>query len=132
MKKLKTLGALVLALLVLLASTHFFVDVHYCGDRLKAVSFLSEADGCGHSELPPCHGNLMKGCCENEQITHDAQDLKKEVVEVQVPTTFGDLVENTPLAVEVIPAVVRPKTFIASDPPLPVTNRQALFSVFLI
>lgn len=132
MKKLKTLGSLVLALLVLLASSHFFVDIHYCGDRLKAVSFLSEADGCGHSELPPCHRNLIKGCCENEQITHDAQDLKKEVVEVQVPTTFGDLVANTPLAVEVIPAVVRPKTFIASDPPLPVTNRQVLFSVFLI
>ena len=134
MKKVKTIGSILLAALVLLASSNFFVDVHFCGDHLKAISFLSEADGCGHAELPPCHREAMKGCCENTQISHDAQDLKKEAVSIQIsPTVESGLVCNALAVAEIVPEFTTEKKSSRSyKPPLPKTDRQVVLSVFLI
>jgi hypothetical protein len=134
MKKLRTIGSSLLALLVLLASSHFFVDVHFCGDQLKAISFLSEADGCGHAQMPPCHRDLMNGCCENQQITHDAQDLKKEAVAIQIsPTVDAAIVHHAWVLAEIIPQAVQRKTHLLSyKPPLPNSDRHAVLSVFVI
>jgi hypothetical protein len=134
MKLLRPIGSMLLALLVVVASSNFFVDVHMCGKEVKAVSFLSEADGCGHASMPPCHRALMKGCCDNQQIQHDAQDVKKEVTTVQVPTPACiDLIPTAVLLAEVIPSVFTAGAFeIPVDPPLRSIDRTVLLAVFLI
>jgi hypothetical protein len=134
MKVVRSIGSLALALLVLMASSHFFVDMHLCGDKVKAVSFLSEADGCGHAKLPPCHQKLMKDCCDNEQIEHAAQDVKKEVVSVQLPTpTSIDLLHHTLVLAEFIPSVEPTRLHNTPyDPPLRAVDRNVLHAIFLI
>lgn len=134
MKKLKTIGSSALALLVLLASSHFFVDVHFCGDKLKAISFLSEADGCGHADMPPCHRDLMNGCCENQQISHDAQDLKKETASIQIsPSPQLDVVLHPLVLAEIVPQSLHQENLrLPYKPPLPTIDRHAVLSVFLI
>ena len=134
MKKLRTIGSSTLALLVLLASSHFFVDVHFCGDKLKAISFLAEADGCGHAEMPPCHRDLMNGCCDNQQISHDAQDLKKEAVSIQFSPSIDTGVILHPVALsEIVPQTANQENLLlAYKPPLPTKDRHAVLSVFLI
>lgn len=72
MQLFKTITACTLAALTLLASSTFYVGLHICQGKVKAVALLHEADGCGHQSLPPCHRKMMENCCDDEQITHEA------------------------------------------------------------
>ena len=78
MRIISSIVSFLLAGLVLLASSNFYITSHSCGGRVNKIAFLEKADGCGHALMPPCHRAMMKGCCEDDVITHDAQDLKVE------------------------------------------------------
>lgn len=69
----RLLYACLMAALVLMASTSFYVGMHVCGDRVRAVALLDEADGCGHQSLPPCHRKTAGNCCSNEILEHDGE-----------------------------------------------------------
>lgn len=134
MKLLRTIFSLLLALLVLLASSSFFVDVHTCGGMVKAVALLDEADGCGHQSLPPCHRAAMKGCCENESIMHEADDFKSQSNEVTIQLLpLADVEHHLVLIAEIIPSTVLSTVdFPNYKPPLRTCDKLTTLQVFLI
>jgi hypothetical protein len=134
MKVIRSISSIILALLVLAASSSFYVGVHSCGGTVNAVAFMQEADGCGHQSLPPCHRQLMKGCCENESIVHQGEDFKTYSTQITIAASpFVDVVLPSVLLAEVIPSAVISKTYYYNyDPPLRATDRTIDLQVFLI
>ena len=134
MKTIRPISSIILALLVLMASSSFYVDVHVCGGSVKAVAFLEEADGCGHQQLPPCHRALVKGCCENETISHEGEGFKSSLVKISIaPSPSIDIEQPTVLLAEIIPAAPVSQTqYYNYDPPLRSTDRTIDLQVFLI
>ena len=109
-----------LALLVLLASSSFFVDVHTCGGMVKGVALLDQADGCGHQALPPCHKKPMKGCCENDQVVHEGLDFKvTETATLNSSLIVSSIIyHNTVVLAQIVPTVtVKPNHFLYEHPP---------------
>lgn len=134
MKATRSISSILLAVLVLMASSSFYVDVHVCGGSVKAVAFLEQADGCGHATLPPCHLALMKGCCENESIVHKGDDFKTYSSEITITTSpFVDVVLPSILLAEIIPSALVVNTHYRNyDPPLRSTDRTIDLQVFNI
>jgi hypothetical protein len=73
MKKFRQILSLVFAAMVFISSSSFSFGMHHCGGEVRDVAFLSTADGCGHSQLPPCHKKLMAGCCSDETVSYAGQ-----------------------------------------------------------
>jgi hypothetical protein len=134
MKSIRPISSIILTLLVLMASSSFYVDMHFCGGDVKEMAFLEQADGCGHQQLPPCHRALMKGCCENETISHEGQGFKNSFVKISIdPSLSIDIEQSQVLLSEVIPTVPVAKTqYHNYDPPLRSTDRTIDLQVFLI
>jgi hypothetical protein len=133
MKLFRTISSLLLATLVLMASSSFYVGVHTCGGTVKAVAFLEEADDCGHQSLPPCHRQLMKGCCENENIMHDGDDFKSQSSQITVEIPFATELEQVDVLVaEIIPSVLSTVEYPTYDPPLRTSDKLTTLQVFLI
>lgn len=119
MKLFRTISSLLLAVLVLMASSSFYVGVHSCGGTVKAVAFLQEADGCGHQDFPPCHRKAMEGCCENDLVIHESQELKTEAAGIVLPTLFSsDVMHQAVVLAEIIPAAeINPPLYFSDHPP---------------
>lgn len=119
MKLFHTISSLLLAALVLMASSSFYVGVHYCGGTVKEVAFLNKADGCGHQQLPPCHRKAMEGCCDDEQLIHESQDINGATVKILLPVLSStDVIHNTLVVAEIIPtAYVFPTSYFTDHPP---------------
>ena len=72
-----------MAFMLLLSSTGFAMDVHYCQDQLKSISLIGKAKSCHEKqETPPCHhkkDSLSKAekdnCCHNETVVIEKSDL---------------------------------------------------------
>lgn len=88
MRHIRTILSLSLAALVLLASSSFYVGIHVCRGKVKAVALLDEADGCGHKTMPPCHRSMMDNCCDNEQIEHEASVVQLVQYSVNISPVF--------------------------------------------
>lgn len=135
MNMFRTISSLLLAALVLLASSSFYVGVHSCGGTVKAVAFLNDADGCGHNQLPPCHRKAMEGCCDDEQITHQSQDLKANATVVSLTDiSSSPIIHHTVVLSEIIPTVeLNPVSYFSDHPPA-LTGNDILVSIqsFLI
>jgi len=117
----RTIFCLVMACLVLMASSSFYVGVHYCAGEVKAMALLSQADGCGHDQLPPCHRKAMEGCCHDEQVVHESQELKSESTTIiRAPLSSSEIIFNTMVVGEVIPAfeAIRIRSFPDHPPAL--------------
>ncbi|MBX2956592.1 MAG: hypothetical protein KF846_10560 [Cyclobacteriaceae bacterium] len=134
MKLFRTISSLLLAVLVLMASSSFYVGVHYCGGSVKAVAFLNEADGCGHQQLPPCHRKAMKGCCEDDQIVHERIDFKTVDALSFESIMATPVVHHTIVLAEVIPTANANPTNYFSDHPPALTGHDIIISIqsFLI
>lgn len=130
MKLFRTISSLLLAPLVLLASSSFYVGVHSCGGTVNAIAFLDEADGCGHQQLPPCHRKAMEGCCADEQLIHKSQELKASSANITLPLlSAADPIHNTVILAEIIPAVhTTPTTYIDDHPPA-LTGHDIILSI---
>ncbi len=85
---LHRITALSMALLMLLSSTGFFMDAHYCEDQLQGISFFGKAKSChDKQEIPPCHKTKKTcqhqkdgitdkdNCCHNERIVIEKSEL---------------------------------------------------------
>lgn len=133
MRIANSIVSLLLAFLVLLASSSFYVTSHACGGRINKIAFLEKADGCGHSLMPPCHRKMMKGCCEDETITHDAQDLKMESkLSVNAVPAFIFIADAVLLS-EIIPVHAYSETgYVNYDTPLRSDDLLVAHHVFLI
>jgi hypothetical protein len=134
MRLIKSILSCVLAVLVLTAGSHFYVGIHHCGKTVKEITFLKQADGCGHAQMPPCHRVLMKACCEDETIQHEAQDFKLYPQKHDLKSQpFITLEQPAQIISEIIPSSdILDLKFIQYDPPLRVTDVTVDLQVFLI
>lgn len=135
MKALRSISAVVLALLVLISSTSFKVGIHLCMGDVQNVSFFSRAAGCEKQQsLPPCHRQTKTRCCDDETVIHKADDLKASIA--QMPVAVGapmDLEKPLILISEIIPAApVSRSSYRNYDPPLPSDDLTVELQVFLI
>lgn len=77
------ISSLLMALLVLLSTLSFSVDMHFCGDHLVDFSLFEEVEGCGMKAKPAIASSLcetvemdMDCCSDVEFVVEGQQDLK--------------------------------------------------------
>ena len=100
MKFLQKIGSLILGLLVLVASTGFVVNQHYCKGELKASALFKEAKSCQTRQqtVPSCPlhkkpQNHQKDCCKNQSQEFKADDFESTTqlvvnLDNSLPTSF--------------------------------------------
>jgi hypothetical protein len=83
MKFLKPIVSSLLALLVLVSSSSFMVNMHFCGGHVQSVSFIEDAAACPMEvQLPPCHKKMAvkkSGCCEDKHVAFEGKDFNTQV-----------------------------------------------------
>jgi len=133
-KIVRTIFSITLAVLVLFASSSFYFSTHVCGGEVKAVAFLHIADGCGHTQLPPCHKAMAKSCCEDNVISHEAQDVKKESsLETRVILPSFELTVTPAIFALIVPETRHhSNNYLHYDTPLLGTDRTVVLCSFLI
>ncbi len=79
-EKLHKAGSFAMALLLLLSTLSFSMDMHYCGDHLVDFSLFDKAAGCGMEVDAPADAtdcDMLQadmGCCSDVQILVEGQD----------------------------------------------------------
>ncbi len=69
--------SLSMAIVVLLSTTSFTINMHYCGDTLMDTAVFHKAETCGMEMENPSSKDCSvtkKNCCSDEQIVIDGQD----------------------------------------------------------
>ncbi|CAL2104116.1 conserved protein of unknown function [Tenacibaculum sp. 190130A14a] len=73
----------VMAIMVLLSTVSFTIDMHYCGDTLVDTAIFKKAKNCGmNMKASTSNSNsecsvTKKNCCTDKQVTIDGQDELK-------------------------------------------------------
>lgn len=146
---LHRITAISMALLMLLSSTGFSMDMHYCQDQLKGISLIGKAKSChDRQETPPCHKtkktchhteeNLSQAeqdnCCHNETVVIEKSDL--DATPTQIATSQDIQLDFVAAFIAVyvfnysVHAVFQP--YAKYKPPLPDRDIQVLYQTFLI
>lgn len=73
--------AMCMAIVVLMTTTSFTIDMHYCGDTMVDYSFFHKAASCKMQKAAltsSCETPEMKkkSCCSDEQLIVTGQDFK--------------------------------------------------------
>lgn len=135
MKALRFISLISLATLVLVSSTSFMVGMHFCGKELQNFALFSKADGC-HLEkpIPPCHKPASPGCCDDETIVHQREDIKVSVKQPYLSPIVAVIIEQAPLLIsEIIPGEpVAQTAFYHYEPPLRSADLIISLQIFLI
>jgi hypothetical protein len=82
MKFIKSIVSSTLALLVLVSSSSFMVNMHFCGGHVQSVSLIEDAAACPMEVLPPCHKKMAvkkSGCCEDKHVAFEGKDFNTQV-----------------------------------------------------
>lgn len=136
MKLLRPILSVALAMLVLFSATRFSVGLHYCSGDLQHIAFFDKAPACDKEEnLPPCHQQQPKSCCEDTVVTHATQEtLQPPVIHHGVgPDLLSDLTYAEVVVAEIIPAApARDAGYTHHSPPLPSADLTIINQVFLI
>lgn len=105
-KAIRTISSIVLALLVLVSSTSFMVGVHLCMGDVQNVALFTKAPSCPNErQVPPCHRHTPDPCCEDEVLTHEAEELKLSSASITVyPLVAADVEQTVALIAEIIPS----------------------------
>ena len=127
-----------MAVVVVITTTSFTVDMHYCGSSLVDFSFFDSADGCGMEKIETpssCEDATITqtSCCTDKQIAVEGQDdMKQDAVKLS---------KNQQLFVAAFTYSylnifndLRNKDNLVTDypPPLPKNNVYILYQTFLI
>jgi hypothetical protein len=135
MKALRSISAVVLALLVLISSTSFMVGMHLCMGEVQNIALFAKAEGCEKEQsLPPCHRHTNAPCCEDETVIHETDDFKASAAHyhVAVPVPI-DIEQPLILISEVIPTTPLARfKYHHYDPPLRSCDLTVEHRVFLI
>lgn len=107
MKGLKPIVSSLLAMLVLVSSSSFMVNMHFCGGQMQSVSLIEEATPCPMEvQLPPCHKKMeikKSGCCEDKHITFEGKDFNAKVQDFSLLNWQAiNWVSSLPVIMEVI------------------------------
>jgi len=133
--------SLVMALLILITSVGFSLDIHYCNGQLKSVSFFGKAKSChDNSVQKSCshHKELQKDndCCENRTFVFQSdldKDLDSKVFTLPVTKELSSFI----VAFTIVSLNLYPKfetNIIESYYSNPIIHRDiyVLFETFLI
>ncbi len=135
MKAVKSIAAIVLALLVLVASTSFMIGMHFCMGEVQNIALFTKADGCEKEQsLPPCHLDQKAPCCADETVIHYGDDFKASITHFHVVAPAAIHIEQ-PLTLisEVIPSAPFSRThYYNYNPPLRSWDLTVQHQVFLI
>ena len=144
------IAAISMALLMMLSSTGFSMDIHYCQDQMKGISLFGKAKSCHDKEAtPPCH-KIKKSChhqenddvnkaekdncCHNETVIIEKSDL--DATATQIATIQDIQLDFVAAFVAVyilnynVQADFQP--YAQYKPPLPDRDVQVLYQTFLI
>ncbi len=107
MKLLKTILSVSLALMVLISSSSFVVNMHFCGGQVQSISFIEDADPCPMEvQLPPCHKNIAikkSGCCEDKHLSFEGKDFNSQIKDFSTQTSqVANWVSAQPVIMDVI------------------------------
>lgn len=106
-KKIHISFSFLMASLLLISSTSLSVDMHFCGNTLKSISFFGKAKNCfelaampsnckHHTKKSPTNPHCKqdkKDCCQNKNLVLKADfDYDKVKEEVVRSFDFQDLV----------------------------------------
>ena len=121
---IKKISHIILALLVLATTAGMTISEHYCGDTLREVSFMVEADPC-------C--DIPDGCCHNESNTYVIDD-SFSVSNFNIE--FTSLVVTVPVSFELfnlsIPEQYTSLAWIDTPPPPDISTFLARVQSFLL
>lgn len=146
MKIFKATLSLIFAALILVMSSGFVINKHYCAGELQTLAINHTPESCHErpveKEPPPCHKEIQKGvchtvpsdnCCRNESETvkTDQYTLDYTQWESNVPV----LIFHVPLLKTLLP--IHESTFNKSllaeeSPPRLPQNIRVLFQSFLL
>ncbi len=139
MKLLKSIVSSVLALLVLVSSSSFMVNMHFCGGHVQSVSLIKEATPCPMEvQLPPCHKKMAvkkSGCCEDKQVAFEGKDFNTLVQDF---STFAWQASNWVVTLPMIMEVIQVSESLAFSnrtpykPPIVERDIPVLVQSFLI
>lgn len=134
---------------MLLSSTGFSLDVHYCQGHLKSISLFGKAKSCHEKQVTPqcydtknsCHpedngaNNVDKEkCCNNETLVIEKSELVTTLAQLD---TVQEIQKDFDVAFKVVYVFnySAQTNFQASQPykpPFPDRDRQKLYQTFLI
>jgi len=130
--------AVCMAIVVLMTTMSFTIDMHYCGDTMVDYSFFHNAATCNMEKAvvtPSCENSEMKkkSCCSYEQVIIAGQDdlkdnfsnltFEQQVFVASFSATYISLFEGT---------TSKKVPFIDYAPPFVKRNVQVLHQSFLI
>ncbi|HPW64475.1 MAG TPA: hypothetical protein PLJ13_19450 [Cyclobacteriaceae bacterium] len=107
MKLLKPIVSSMIALLVLVSSSSFIVNMHFCGGQVQSFSLIEEAASCPMEvQLPPCHKKMAvkkSGCCEDKHVAFEGKDFNTQIQDFSMLTWQSiNWVATLPMIMEVI------------------------------
>lgn len=141
--------AISMALLMMLSSTGFSMDVHFCQGQIQGISLFGKAKSCHEKqETPPCHQTKKSchhkedgisktdkdNCCHNETVVIEKSDLDATTTQLttvkDIPLDFvaayiAVYVFNYSVQADFLP-------YAQYKPPLPDRDVQVLYQTFLI
>ncbi|MFH6603532.1 hypothetical protein ACEZ3G_08595 [Maribacter algicola] len=130
------LFSILMAMLLLVSTTSWAVDKHYCMGHLMDVSFFANAKDCGMDMTPSDETSKTEeksSCCDDETMVVDGQDnLKISVQDIDLGQQFF-LVSFTYSYLNILsPIEELPVPNEHYPPPILVKNIHLLDEVFLI
>jgi len=130
-------GALILATLILVATTSFSVNMHYCGTHLVSVSLNKTAKKC----YTPIALNKTasftaskKSCCHDTEFVKTAEDNLNKSEQVSIAVEKNFVLTLNPVFEYPLETIYKTSenSFNTYHSPPIIINRQVLFQVFLI
>jgi hypothetical protein len=135
MKVIRSISAVLLAILVLVSSTSFMVGMHLCMGHVQSIGLLSKAEGCGMDKvLADCHQTMKTPCCEDKAVVHKAEDFKASAANFQLSVPVAIDIELPLLLIsEIVPSSFASQIkYYNYDPPLRSCDLTVEHQVFLI
>ena len=109
MKVIHSILTVSLALLVLVSSTSFSVNMHVCGGHVSSVALVQKAAPCLMEIIPPCHGGIhlekkSNGCCEDKSVVFEGKDFNSKVEHISFELQTASWIAELPYIVSVSPS----------------------------
>jgi hypothetical protein len=135
MKAIRSISAVLLAMLVLVSSTSFMVGMHICMGEVQNIALFGKADSCQKERaLPACHKHMKPACCTDETVFHEGTDFKGSSAHIHIEAPAPANIEQPLILIsEVIPASsIARIQYYNYDPPLRSFDLTVEHQVFLI
>lgn len=144
----RKIGHIILAILVFISSTGLLINLHYCREELKGMSFFFEKESCHQPSAgaPACplhqptgcgHGGEeedKKGCCDNQPTYVKTDDARQaDLQQLQPWLLVAPVAELVDIKAPAPPTTdAHTRHYLIYRPPIVLTDLPVLFQSFLI